>query len=83
MTEDDFYAECARILNTEALGVKFPHYKRTRWNNRKAGRGRFAGRGIIRCFGDRVQIALSNPVLQKNVDSKEEALEVLRNICPT
>lgn len=80
MTIEDFYAECAAILECEHVGEAFTHYKRTRWNNRKAGRGRFPGRGIIRVFGNTVHISLSKPrMLHKIIEGREEALAFLRS----
>ncbi len=80
MTNENFYAECAAILGVEHQGSPFPYYKRTRWNNRAAGQGRFEGSGIIRVFGDNVHIALNNPQANGIFPSKDAALEFLRNI---
>ena len=77
MTDEQFYEECASLLGTTHEGQPFPFYKRTRWNNRTAGRGRFPGRGIIRVFGDVVHVSLNNPALHM-VGSKEEVLAALR-----
>lgn len=79
MTDKDFYEQCAAILDAKHLGEPFAFYKRTRWNNRKAGQGRFEGAGIIRCFGEKVHIALNYPLLNKICNSKAEALEELSN----
>ena len=81
MTDEEFYIRCAELLDTAHLGVKFPYYKRTRWNNRIAGRGRFEGRGIIRCFGNQVHIALTSPIITSKIcKSKGEALEFLETL---
>ena len=81
MNNEEFYLRCAEILNTDHLGVPFPYYKRTRWNNRVAGQGRFEGRGIVRCFGSQVHIALTSPaVVSKIFESKEEALLFLETL---
>jgi len=53
----EFYIKCSDILNVEFIDHSFTHYKRTRWNNRSAGNGRFPGFGIIRVFGDKVHVA--------------------------
>jgi hypothetical protein len=80
MTLEDFYAECAAILECDHVGEAFTHYKRTRWNNRTPGRGRFPGRGIIRVFGNQVHIALTYPQpVSKIVQGMDEALAFLRS----
>lgn len=78
MSDEDFYAQCSEILKAEHSGKAFPHCKRTRWNNRSAGRGRYPGKGIIRLFGDTVQIALRSPVeMHRTIEGRESALEIL------
>lgn len=75
---NDFYRECARLLNTTHEGQPFPYRYRTRWNNRVAGQGRFPNHGIIRIFGDMVHVALTSPTLNF-VGTKEEVLARLRD----
>lgn len=78
---DEFYNECAELLGATHEGKEFPYHKRTRWNNRSPGRGRFPGYGIIRVFGDVVHIALNAPVQHIEVfPSKEKALDFLRSL---
>lgn len=75
----DFYRECAKILGTSYECEGFPYHYRTRWNNRAAGNGRFPGYGLIRLFGNQVQIALHHPVkLQQNVSTRTEAIRILK-----
>lgn len=79
MTNDEFYRTCAEILDTTYDCESFPHDYRTRWNNRRPGNGRFPDHGIIRIFGDMVQIALRAPVaIQCNVEGRQAAIELLR-----
>jgi len=80
LTNEDFYNKCAIILETTHEYTKFPDKYRTRWNNRKPGSGRFPDRGIIRCFGSQVHIALNNPTCYKICDTKDEALELLNTL---
>lgn len=81
MTDAEFYAEVASILGAVDTYRPSLYPKRTRWNNRSAGNGRFEGHGIIRRFGDHVQVALRCPVaLQRNYESTQEALDDLRNL---
>lgn len=56
-----FYARCAALLGTVYDCLPFEHAYRTRWNNRRPGGGRFPGFGLVRAFGDDVQIALHTP----------------------
>jgi hypothetical protein len=79
MDLDDFYAECAAILGVAHEGEAFTHYKRTRWNNRRPGRGRFPGAGLIRVFGNVVHFNIRAPaVVQETVEGLPEALAYLR-----
>lgn len=47
---EEFYAECSRILGI-AHEYHDPYSRRTRWNTRRLGNGRFPGFGLIQCFG--------------------------------
>lgn len=82
MNKDDFYAECAALLETEHKGESFPYRYRTRWNNRVAGRGRFEGRGLIRVFGNTVHVNLHSPELNATYPDMETALQGLREAIP-
>ncbi len=45
-----FYEQCGSILGITHEWSE-PVFKRTRWNNRKIGNGRFPGFGLVQCFG--------------------------------
>lgn len=76
-----FYEECARLLGTTYACAPFPYQRRTRWNNRAAGSGRFEGCGLIRVFGARVHVALRHPIsLYRDFSSKEETLAALATL---
>lgn len=78
MTDAEFYGRCAAILGTTYGCEAFGHEYRSRWNNRKPGGGRFPDHGIIRLFGDHVQIALRSPAaIQTNIEGREAALAFL------
>jgi hypothetical protein len=68
------------------LGVEydcqpFTHYKRTRWNNRTPGSGRYQGYGTIRVFGDYIHVALRYPIDHHGIyQSKEEVFDFLKNL---
>lgn len=80
MKNEEFYIECERILGVPHEGAPFPYYKRTRWNNRTAGQGRYPGRGIVRVFGSQVHIALTDPMVTVICSSKADALNTLNNL---
>ena len=76
-----FYDRCAELLGVEHQFAPFRYGKRTRWNNRKPGSGRFPGRGLVRAFGNHVHLSLYRPKpISRLFDSREAALECLEEI---
>jgi hypothetical protein len=77
---EQFYAEVAEILGT-THDYREPK-RRTRWNARQVGNGRFPGWGLVRLFGDAVLVCLRRgpPPLIRRFASREEALEFLRQL---
>ena len=76
---EGFYQACASLLGAVHDHKAFPYGKRTRWNNRTAGRGRFEGFGLIRFFGPNcIQVCLHNPPLRGSYTSQEAALAAIR-----
>ena len=51
-----FYAQCGEILGI-AHEWNDPVPRRTRWNTRLIGNGRFPGFGLIRCYGYQVMVS--------------------------
>jgi hypothetical protein len=82
MRDDEaFYQRCAELLGVEHQYRPFRYGKRTRWNNRTPGSGRFPGRGLIRAFGGHVHVALYRPrPLHRLFDSREAALRGLEEL---
>jgi hypothetical protein len=79
--DEAFYDACAKLLGVEHDFVPFRYGKRTRWNNRRPGSGRFPGRGLVRAFGDRVHLSLYRPKpVNRLFDSRATALQYLREI---
>jgi hypothetical protein len=77
----DFYEKCADLLGTEYDCQPFPWHKRTRWNNRVPGSGRYPGYGIIRKFGSKIHVALQKPVSHHGIyDSEKEVLQFLQDL---
>lgn len=78
MNNEEFYHRCAEILGQEYACQSFQHYKRTRWNNRKPGSGRFPDHGVVRVFGENlIQMLLPRYGIHCTAKSKAEALSIL------
>lgn len=77
--ERKFYQRIAEILGVPDNYKSFPYQKKTRWNNRTAGNGRFEGYGLIRMFGPNcIHVALINPIkVNKIFCSPEEVYDFL------
>lgn len=52
---EEFYQRCSEILGIEHE-YHVPVARRTRWNTRNLGNGRFPGYGLIQCFGGQVRV---------------------------
>lgn len=74
----DFYHKCSEILDIPYECQPFPwtHSKRTRWNNRSPGSGRYPGFGIIRQFGSQYHVAYYEGV--KIFNTQKEVFTFLR-----
>lgn len=80
-SEQIFYRQCAELLGAAHAYRPFPYAKRTRWNNRAPGNGRFPGFGLIRVFGERVHMQLRRPApINRRFASKAEALNFLAQL---
>ena len=58
MTNDEkeaFYTRCGEILGIEHEW-NTPVPRRTRWNTRFIGNGRYPGFGLIRCYGEQIMV---------------------------
>lgn len=76
--EGRFYRRCAELLGVPDSYHPYPYSRRTRWNNRTAGNGRFVGYGIIRLFGSTVHMSLRTPIVVNTwFKSTDEALSFL------
>jgi hypothetical protein len=77
----NFYEKCSEILGLEYQENGFKFSRRTRWNNRSPGNGRFKGYGLIRKFGNVYQIALQKPISYHGICySEEEVFKVLKEL---
>jgi len=76
---EGFYQAVAKLLECEAHRYTTPLQKRTRWNNRLPGNGRFPGHGIVRYFGStHVLVRLTNPSLN-GLFNAEAALDAIKS----
>jgi len=79
--EQGFYQACASLLGAHHDYRPYPYRRRTRWNNRAAGNGRFPGFGIIRLFGEKVHMQLRAPQpVNRWFGRREDALAYLAGI---
>lgn len=76
--EHDFYQNVGMLLSCDAHYRKFPFHKRTRWNNRQAGNGRFQGHGLVRFFGpSNIHVSLHDPEINGRFTGSQEALAAI------
>lgn len=77
--EEGFYQAVADLLKCSSDYRKYPFTKRTRWNNRSAGNGRFIGHGLIRFYGPtNIHITLNNPKINGLFSTVDSALEAIK-----
>lgn len=77
ITDDEkkaFYARCGEILGI-AHEWNDPVPRRTRWNTRLIGNGRFPGYGLIRCYTSGIMITSRNGT--RMFDSVDEVYDYL------
>lgn len=53
--KEEFYGKCADILGIPHEFTT-PVRRRTRWNARRLGNGRYAGFGLVQCFGSTIRV---------------------------
>lgn len=81
MERAEFYERVAELLEVEHEGEAFRYSRRTRWNNRAAGPGRYPGRGVVRYLGPRhIVLALREPNVHRVFQSEEALLAFLRQL---
>ena len=77
--EEGFYTVVAELLECAGHSYqKFPYSKRTRWNNRAAGNGRYPGFGIVRRFSStNIHVQLTKPRLTGKFHSAKAVLDAI------
>ena len=73
----EFYAKCSEILRIEH-NYNDPVPKRTRWNTRLLGNGRFSGFGLVQCYGSMVRVISKHGT--KTFKTYEETYEYLKTV---
>jgi hypothetical protein len=75
----DFYRKISQALGCEYECKKFPYSRRTRWNNREPGSGRYPGFGIVRRFSANcILINLHNPPINGIFFSEQAVLDAIQ-----
>lgn len=81
LVEEGFYNRCAELLGVQHTYKLYPYSKRTRWNNRTAGNGRYPSCGLIRMFSPTlIQVALTNPRINRTCNSMQEVYDLLTEV---
>lgn len=73
--EEEFYDECSKILGINHE-FKVPFIRKTRWNARCLGNGRFVGFGTIQDFGSMIRVMCKRGTFMFN--TYDEVYEFLR-----
>jgi len=78
--EENFYNTVADLLECENHNYKpFQYIKRTRWNNRDAGNGRYLGFGIVRRYSsEKILVQLHTPPVIGLFSSAQDAYEAIK-----
>lgn len=75
--KEEFYACCSSILNIDH-SYHDPVKRRTRWNARRLGNGRFPGFGLVQCFGSSVRVMSKHGT--KIFKTYEETYDYLKKV---
>jgi len=78
-TKKTFYARCGEIIGVEHDWNE-PVKRRTRWNNRFLGNGRYPGFGTIRFFNPNFIHVMSRHHGAKTFKGEEEVYDFLKKV---
>lgn len=79
MTSTELYEQIGQMLGTghETL-IRGPYFRRTRWNNREAGNGRYPGHGLVRYYAeDHIVITFRSGDISGRYHTPEQALAAI------
>lgn len=79
LKQEEFYTKCGEIL-TISHTYNTPYARKTRWNDRKPGNGRYEGFGTIRRFSESLIHVTSKYPGQKVFQSEQEVYDYLSTI---
>jgi hypothetical protein len=80
--EEGFYQKVAEVLKCDSNYEKFPFRKRTRWNSRASGNGRYLGHGLVRFYGPtNIHVALIKPKINGVYHTIDEAIDAIHQAC--
>jgi len=73
--EESFYRIIATILCCDKHDyTPYPYMKRTRWNNRNPGNGRYHGHGLVRRYSSSsIWVCLHTPHVMGHFASEQQA----------
>lgn len=72
-----FYDTCADILDIPHV-FHDPVPRKTRWNTRFLGNGRYPGFGLVQCFGSKIRVMSKRGT--KMFDEYDQVYEYLKKI---
>ena len=80
--EKNFYTEVARLLNCEQhVYSPWIYEKRTRWNHRNPGNGRYPGHGVVRRYSPTmIHVFLQSPRLNGTFSTDAAALLAIERV---
>jgi hypothetical protein len=75
--KEQFYETCSAILGIPHV-FRSPVARRTRWNTRLLGNGRYAGFGLVQCFGSSIRVVSKHGT--KVFKTYEETYDYLKKV---
>lgn len=78
--KEEFYETCSSILGVPHV-FHDPVARRTRWNTRFLGNGRYPSFGLVQCFGSSVRVVSKHGT--KVFKTYEETYDYLRKVVDT
>lgn len=78
--KEKFYETCSIILGIPHV-FRSPVRRRTRWNTRFLGNGRYPGFGLVQCFGSSIRVISKHGT--KVFKTYEEVYDYLKKVVDT
>jgi len=79
--EEGFYQTVAAMLGCDEHEYRpYPYTKRTRWNSREPGNGRYPGHGLVRRHSSTgISVSLHTPCVVGYFSSEQQSLDAIKN----